>query len=397
MLETLKTPHYFDSNATSTLFPGCEDYVVQLLKSWGNPSSIHWASRQPKTLMREARQSIAQFLNAHPLEVVFTSGGTESNTTVIEIFLKALIKGSPRNHFMCSAIEHPSVLKTFNKLKDFGAQVDVIPVSQDKGIDLDFIKAQLSDKTALVSVMMANNETGLLLPIKEIAEMVHQVGAYFHTDGVQALGKHLMDLKDLNVDYASFSAHKVNALKGTGILYINKKAPFESLFSGAQERSRRGGTENVLGISVMAQAIRSINNIEQRVQKLGELRNHFESRIKSELPGIQINSENLPRLSNTSSLLIEGIDGESLLMSLDLKSYAVSTGAACSSGSPEPSPVLLAIGLTKSQAQSSLRVSFGIQNTMEETNQFIDVLITSVRHLRKIGKDTELEMNKRSK
>lgn len=395
-----KGSHYFDHNATTPLFDGAENFLLEFSNEWGNPSSIHWASRGPKIILREARNHFSQLLKCHPLELVFTSGGTESNNTVVQTFFEQFLLQPEKNHFMCSAVEHPSVLKAFLNLKKFGAHVDIIPVHRNGSLDLDFLKMNISKKTALVSVMIANNETGVIFPTKEIAQIVHEAGAFYHADAVQALGKIQLNLKELDMDYASFSSHKVNSIKGTGLLYARRGAPFQSLLiGGGQERHRRGGTENILGIAMFHKATENIFDLMARQEHLKNLRDHFESEVLLKISGTQITCGNNERLVNTSSLVIPGVDGETLLMSLDIKGYAVSTGAACSSGSPEPSPVLLALGLTKGEAQNSLRVSFGPKNSLDEVNEFISVLISVVQRLRNLEqeeKTSEMERNLKS-
>lgn len=386
---------YFDNNATT---PVCEEVVCampELLQVWGNPSSIHWGGRGPKNILRDARKWIAETVGAHVLELIFTSGGSESNNTVIrgvhDYFVNsgAAAGGVVRNHFMCSAVEHPSVLKAMMHLKSLGAEVDIIPVDKQGKIDLDFYQSRLSGSTALVSVMMANNETGTIFPIKEMVAQAHAVGAFFHTDAVQAFGKMPLNLKDLNVDFASFSAHKVNALKGSGFIFSKKGSPLIPLIlGGGQERHRRGGTENVLGIAALGIAARRFSQssslFAEKLMQLQKMRDHFEQRVLAEISRTQVTAGESPRLVNTSSLVLEGCDGETLLMSLDIQGFAVSTGAACSSGNPEPSPVLLAMGLTRGEAQNSLRVSFGWMTTWDEVNHFIDVLKKVVERLRSI-------------
>lgn len=377
-------PVYFDHNATTPVSEGILSRLPEWAAAWGNPSSIHALGRDPKQILRETRQSLARQVNCSPLEIVFTSGGSESNNSVLKATWQKF--KNQRNHFVVSAVEHPSVMKTAEWLRSQGALVDVIPVHRSGQIDLDSYKSVLSENTALVSVMAANNETGSLFPIAQMVELARNVGALFHTDAVQMLGKSQIDLKAWGVDYASFSAHKVSALKGSGALYIRKNAPFESLIlGGGQERHRRGGTENVLGIAAFGAALSELGMLPQRLNHLELLRNRFESRVLEEIPLASVTAGEFPRLPNTSSLVLPGVDGETLLMSLDLKGYAVSTGAACSSGNPEPSPVLLAMGLSRQEAQNSLRVSFGPENTLEQVNEFVDVLKAVVSHLRQIS------------
>ena len=367
MSTSLKT--YLDHNATT---PPSAEVLANLsdwAQAWGNPSSIHWAGRQPKNILREARQNIAQALSISPLEIIFTSGGSEGNNTVLKGVLDYYQTGKfltpsqiNRTHFMCSAVEHPSVMKTMQHLQSLGARVDFIPVSRQGEIDLKFYQAHLSEETALVSVMAANNETGTLFPIREMAALAHAKGALFHSDCVQTLGKIPVQLREWDVDFATFSGHKFYSLKGSGFFYAKKGSTHSPLIhGGGQERHRRGGTENTLGIAAMGLMATQLNKQTLASEKLRTLRDHMEKRILAEISDVKITAVEGPRLPNTSSLVIAGADGETMLMSLDLKAYAVSTGAACSSGNPEPSPVLLAMGLNPSRSakQSAFKFRLG--------------------------------------
>lgn len=378
---------YLDHNATTSILPETQKFVGEILSIFGNPSSIHWAGRKSKLLIREARQNLSQLLGVSPLEIIFTSGASEANNTVIKtIFLHSLKK-----HFMCSTVEHPSVIKTLQYLQGLGAKVDFIPVNRAGEMDLDFYKKHLTSDTALVSVMLANNETGNLFPVQEMAKLAHEKGALFHTDAVQALGKHQFNLNELGVDYASFSGHKFYSMKGTGILFSKKGVPQISLIhGGAQERHRRGGTENLLGIASLGETARFVLSkgpdfILRKSLETKNLRDHLENRILREISNVTLTAGQTPRLSNTSSLVLSQVDGETLLMNLDIKGYAVSTGAACSSGNPEPSPVLLNMGLSRAEAQESLRISLGWENTLDEVDQFVDNLKISVKKIRDIA------------
>lgn len=388
-------PIYFDHNATTPISSDILSRLPEALESWGNPSSIHFASRGPKTILRESRQKLASLLGAQALELIFTSGGSESNNTVIRgVFENS--KNTQRNEFITSTVEHPSVLKTFQWLETQGAKVHYLDVNLQGQIDLDRYREILSAKTALVSVMFANNETGVLFPIAEMTRLAHSAGALFHTDAVQALGKTLIHLKDLGVDFASFSAHKFYAVKGTGILYVKTGYELPPLIYGSQERKRRGGTENVVGIFALGVMAEKKNLIGHKVEQIEILRDYFETEVQRQISGVVINHQTAKRLSNTSSLIIDGVDGETLLMSLDLMGFGVSTGAACSSGSPEPSPVLLAIGLTRAQAQNSLRVSLGWDTSKEQVDQFLLALLEVVARLRSIEQETSEVIRARS-
>lgn len=375
---------YLDHNATTPVASELKVQFPALLEAWGNPSSIHEAGREPKALIRDARRDLADFLGCHPLELIFTSGGSESNNTVLKAVW--LERGKERPHFLVSQVEHPSVIRAAEWLRTQGADVDFIPVNRRGEIDLAFVDSKLSSRTALVSVMAANNETGTLFPIKHLADKAHAVGALMHTDAVQLFGKLPLSLSEMGVDYASFSAHKFYALKGTGVLFVKKGSAFQNLIhGGGQERHRRGGTENTLGIAALGLVLRARSkDVVARGEAIARLRDHFEMRVLSEIPASVVTAGETPRLPNTSSLVLKGADGETLLMSLDLKGFAVSTGAACSSGSPEPSPVLLAIGLTRQEAQNSLRVSFGWETGLEQVDEFVDVLKSTVARLRSL-------------
>lgn len=379
-----KSPIYLDFNATSPIASEIAENIGPVLAAWGNPSSIHWAGQQTKKIIREARLSLAKALNISPLEIVFTSGGSEANNTVLlSVFEKN--QGSNRNQFITSAIEHPSVLKTLEKLEGKGAIVHRIEINSAGELNWTHFKKVLGPQTALVSMMLANNETGLILPIEEITRLSHAAGAQVHTDAVQALGKIPVDLEQLKVDYASFSAHKFYALKGCGFLFSRKGNDLQALIlGGGQERHRRSGTENTVGIWAMGKVAERALEIPLQAERLQVLRDQMEKKIKIEITSVQVNHQKNNRLPNTSSLVIAGVDGETLLMSLDVKGFAVSTGAACSSGNPEPNPVLLSLGLSREEAQASLRVSFGWTTTADQVQDFVEALKSVVIRLREL-------------
>jgi cysteine desulfurase len=385
---------YLDHNATTPLAAELQPKIAEWLSVWGNPSSIHWAGRKPKTLMRDARRNIANMLGCDPLEVVFTSGGTEANNLALKGVFEAFhkpsdLRGEFRNHYLISAVEHPSIRRTAEFLSDKGAEVEFIPVHRNGCIDLEAYARLLRPTTALVSVMFANNETGNIFPITKLARLAHEQGALFHTDAVQALGKIPFNLTKMGVDLATVSGHKFYALKGCGVLYVRRGVKIESLIhGGGQERHRRGGTENLLAICALGAMAEKASEVSERATALKIMRDEFEARVLAEIPGSTVTGSEGERLSNTSSLIIPGVDGETLLMNLDLRGYAVSTGAACSSGSPEPSPVLLAMGLTRQEAQNSLRVGLGWSTTPEQVNQFVDTLKEVVTHIRSFTNTT---------
>lgn len=392
MMQT-KVLHYFDHNATTPVCQEVLESLPEFAQAWGNPSSIHWSGRQPKNILRDARKAVAESVGASPLEIIFTSGGSEANNMVLkglfDYYQTAQFltpEQRRRTHFMSSTVEHPSIMKAMLHLQALGARVDFIPVNRQGEIDLKFYAEHLSDETALVSVMFANNETGTLFPIKKMAEMAHQKGALFHTDAVQAFGKVPVNLRELNVDFASFSGHKFYSIKGAGFLYSKKGSNLSSLIhGGGQERHRRGGTENTLGIGCLGVVAKRVSLVEAKALEIATLRDHMEARILSEISEVILTAGESPRLPNTSSLVLKGADGETMLMSLDIKGYAVSTGAACSSGNPEPSPVLLAMGLSRDEAQNSLRVSLGWESALEQVDTFVDTLKTVVDRLRSLN------------
>jgi len=321
-------------------------------------------------------------LGVDPLEIIFTSGGSESNNLAFEGLVETL-RASGREQVIVSSVEHPSVHKTAEWLKTVGFDVQRVDVNREGQLDLEQFGRLLSPRTGLVSVMLANNETGHVLPVREIVRLSHAQGALVHCDAVQGLGKIPLDLRELKVDLASFSGHKFYALKGCGVLYTRRGLNLVSLIhGGGQERGRRAGTENLLAIASMGFMATKRSEIEAQGRRIARLRDEMEERIVREIRDVTITGKAQERLPNTSSLVIEGVDGEILLMNLDVRGFAVSTGAACSSGSPEPSPTLLAMGLSRAEAQSSLRLSLGWWTTEAEIESFVEALKAVVERLR---------------
>lgn len=379
---------YLDHNATTPVNEALFELVPQWMSQFGNPSSIHQASRGPRTLIREARSEIAQFLNVSPLEIIFNSGASEGSSTVIKTVWEK--RGSGRNEFICSLVEHPSVLKTMQAIERQGAVVHWVPVNKKGELDMAFLSQKLGPKTALVSVMSANNETGTVFPIKEIIVKAKQVGALVHSDCVQMFGKQHLDLKDVPLDYATFSGHKFYAMKGAGFVFVRKTAPYVALIEGgAQERFRRGGTENTVGIAAMGFMAKKMRTMELAA-KWAEIESHrdfLEAAVTKEISDLHFTARESARLGNTSHMMIEGIDAETLLINLDLDGFFVSTGAACSSGNPEPSPVLLSMGFTRQEAQTSVRVSLGWATRREDVERFVVRLKEIVLRLREMKKE----------
>ena len=370
---------YFDHNSTTPLAPEVASALSAAQSEiYGNPSSTHRAGQLARQALEQSRRSIAETLRVSPAEIVFTSGGTESNNLAI--------LGSFRNlphsaHAVTLAIEHPAVLEPFRQLENEGFAVTYIKDSADAA-------AALRDNTALVSVMHANNETGAIQPIEEIARLVAARRAagqaiYFHSDGVQAFGKIPVDLSQTAIDLYSLSAHKIFGPKGIGALFVRKNTPLQRIqFGGRHERERRPGTENVPAAVAFARAAELAAAEMASLRELRDLRNGFEAEILARLPDVQINAAQRPRLPNTSNILFRGVSAEALVIALDMRRMAVSTGAACGSGSLEPSHVLLAMGLTRDEARSSIRFSFGRYNTAADIAALADAVVESVNKLR---------------
>lgn len=378
---------YLDHNATTPIDQGLKELVPTWLNSWGNPSSIHQDGRGPKALMREARLNVAKILGVDPLEVVFTSGASESNNTILKGLWLAKLAGKKefagRNKILVSKVEHPSVTQTAEWLEKMGMDVIWIPVDREGRLDLEFLEKNLSSEVLVVSVMLANNETGALMPVEAVSKLVRPHGVLFHCDAVQGLGRIPIKLREWGIDFASFSAHKFYALKGTGVLYIRKGLSLENLIhGGGQERFRRAGTENTIGIAALGHMCSKHELMQEKYLHMKALRDGLERQILLNINGVRITSNEVKRLPNTSHMVIDGVDGESLLMNLDLQGFSVSTGAACSSGSPEPSPVLMAMGFKYEEAQSSLRLSVGWFTTQDEVDRFVETLKSVVDRLR---------------
>ncbi len=375
---------YLDHNATAPLDSGISSKLEEWSDIWGNPSSTHLLGRSIKSAVRKSRLKIADLIGAKPLEVIFTSGGSESNNHVIEgVYFHNQKYNKSKNHFLVGAAEHPSTLKAFEFIESLGARVEIIPVDRKGYVDLEALKEGIRPDTALVSFMLAQNETGHIYPIKKMAKLAHQKQALFHSDCVQGLGKMPLSVSDLDldVDFASFSSHKFYALKGFGVTYIKTGHVLSSLIHGGrQERSRRAGTENTLGMMALAYMAEKKSQIQEARLRMQNIRDEMEKKI-AQIKGISV-LQGSKRLCNTSHFSIDDIDGETLLINLDLLGFAVSTGAACSSGQQESSPALRAMGLSNKEAQNSLRVSLGWQSTQKEVDAFCVALQSVICRLR---------------
>jgi cysteine desulfurase len=357
---------------------------------FGNASSTHRGGQLARQHIENARRTIAAYLNASPAEVVFTSGGTESDNLAIFGLLRTL--PGDRKHAITTAIEHPAVLEPFRQLEREGVEVTYLPVDATGIIRVEDLERHLRPETVLVSVMHANNETGVMQPVEKIGALIRNRRAagqtiYFHSDGVQAFGKSDVDVKRLGVDLYSISAHKIYAPKGVGALIVRAGVPMRGIqLGGRHERDRRAGTENVPGANAFARAVELCASDDR--EQLAALRDRFEAQVLSALDEAEVNGAGVPRLPNTSNLMFHGVSGEALLIALDIDGMAVSTGSACSSGAVEPSHVLLAMGRTPEKAKSSVRFSFGRYNSEQEVDQLADAVITSVRQLRRRQRNT---------
>ncbi|HET9218321.1 MAG TPA: cysteine desulfurase NifS [Terriglobia bacterium] len=377
---------YLDSNATTPMRPEVSAAMIPLFDGdFGNPSSIHWFGQQAKSLLDEARQHVARLINAETSEIVFLSGGTEADNLAIRGIAEA--QKARGRHIISSMIEHHAVLHTCKDLEKQGWEITWLKVSTDGLVNPDDVRRAIRPDTALITVMHANNEIGSIQPIEEIGTIAAEADVYFHSDGVQAVGKIPVDVKRLKVDLYSMSAHKIHGPKGVGALYVKKGTTLKPLVTGGgHERNRRSGTENVPGIVGFGRAAQlAREGLEIESAHLRRLRDRLESGLKARIPSIHINAETAPRLPNTSNIMVDFAEGEGMLISLDLKGVAVSTGSACSSGSLEPSHVLTAIGKTPDEAHGSLRFSLSAMNTDADVDYVLEVLPTIVERLRALS------------
>ena len=352
---------------------------------YGNASSIHHFGQGAKQRLEAARRQLAALIHAQPTELIFTSGGTEADNLAVLGTIRAA--GDRPRHVITSAIEHPAVLAPCAQLEREGISVTRLRVGASGVLNPDDVRQALRPETALISVMHANNELGTIQPIAEIAAMAREAEVPLHVDGVQALGKIPVDVAALGVDLYSLSGHKLYAPKGVGALYVRRGtrvAPI--LFGGHHERDRRPGTENVPGIAALGAAAESAGRaLTAESERLAALRDRLETAVLARIHGTGINGSRWGRTPNTSNLYFDGVDGEALVIALDLRGFAVSTGAACSSGALTPSHVLTAIGLSAERARSSMRFSLGRGNTAEQVDALVDALEASMAHLRRIS------------
>jgi len=377
---------YFDHNATTPVDPTVVEAIARALSgTFGNASSVHHFGQQAKAVLDDARSAVASLISAEPSEIVFTSGGTESDNFALRGVAEAL-EPTGRRHLIASSIEHEAVLVTLRALARRGWRTTLLSVDQSGIVKPEALAEALTDETALVSVMHANNEIGTIQPIAELARLAHGRGALFHTDAVQSIGKIPVDVRALGLDLLSLSAHKFNGPKGVGALWIKRGARVTSVMTGGKhERNRRAGTENVPGIAGLGVAAQlAAKKLSSESVRLAALRHRIEAEILQKVPGTAVNGVREPRVPNTTNISFDAIEAESLLIALDLEGVAVSTGSACSSGTLEPSHVLRAMGLPSPRTQNSIRMSLGAGNTDAEVDFVVSKLPAIVEKLRSL-------------
>ncbi len=382
----MKTRIYLDNAATTRTAQEVVDAMLPYFtESYGNPSSIYELGQRSKEAITNAREEIARVIGAKTEEIYFTGGGSEADNWAIKAAYEAY--KNKGNHIITTKIEHHAVLHTCQYLEKQGARVTYLDVDENGLVDLDQLQKAITPETILITIMFANNEIGTIEPVKEIGMIAREHGILFHTDAVQAFGQVPIDVDEMNIDMLSSSAHKINGPKGIGCLYIRKGVKIRSfVHGGAQERKRRAGTENVPGIVGYGVAARmAAETMEERTKKERELRDYFIRRVLEEVPYVRLNGDPVKRLPNNANFSFQFIEGESLLIMLDMKGIAGSSGSACTSGSLDPSHVLLAIGLPHEIAHGSLRLTLGADTTKEDLDYTLEQIKEIVQKLRNLS------------
>lgn len=377
---------YFDHAATTYVKEAVLKEMIPFFNlEYGNPSSVYSIGRRAKRAIEDARHKVAKVINAKPKEIYFTGCGSESDNLAIKGIAHSLNKKG--NHIITTKIEHHAVLNTCKTLERQGFRVTYLNVDEYGLINLQELQNAICKETILISIMFANNEIGTIQPIEEIGKIAKENNIIFHTDSVQAIGSIEIDVEKLNIDSLSLSAHKFYGPKGIGVLYVKKRVKFNKFINGGhQERNKRAGTENVAGIVGLAKAMElAYRDLEEHNKKIKELRDYYVSQVKEKIPYININGDMEKRLPGNSNISFRFIEGESLLLNLDLKGICASSGSACTSGSLDPSHVLLAIGLSHEIAHGSLRISIGKYNTKEEIDYVVESLVEIVGRLREMS------------
>ncbi len=375
---------YFDHNATTPLAPAAwEAMRAAYFEQFGNASSIHRQGQAAKALLEAARESVAELLGARPAEIVFTSGGTEADNLAIQ----GIAALHPGGHLVTTQIEHPAALNTCRELEQRGWSVTYLPVNAQGLVSAEDVRQALRPDTALVSVVVANNETSVIQPIEEIAAVTRAAKVALHVDAVQGAGKLPIDVRRLSCDLLSISGHKLYGPQGTGALYVRRGTRLQPLFYGGHhERERRAGTENVPGLAGLGAAARlAAAELASEAARLTELRDRFERAVLATIPLARVIGAGAPRVPNTSNICFPHVEGEALVIALDLAGFCVSTGAACSSGAVEPSHVLLAMGLPRHEARSCLRFSFGRSSDWPQIEALLAALAAAVERLRALS------------
>ena len=378
--------NYFDNAATTrTDDEVLKEMLPYFSQSYGNPSSIYKIGRENRKAVEEAREKVAKAINVEPNEIYFTAGGSESDNTAIRGIAYAYKQRG--THIITSKIEHPAVLETCKQLEKEGFEVSYIGVDEKGIVNLEELKNSIKETTTLITIMFANNEIGTIEPIKKIGKIAKENNIIFHTDAVQAVGSVKIDVKEMNIDSLSLSGHKFYGPKGIGALYVKKSVRFQKFVNGGhQEKNKRAGTENVPGIVGLGKAIEvAYSNLEEHNKKIKELRDYYVEEVKKRIPYIKINGDMENRLPGNSNISFRFIEGEGLLLNLDLKGICASSGSACTSGSLDPSHVLLAIGLPHEIAHGSLRITIGKYNTKEEVDYLLNNLEEIVSRLRNMS------------
>ncbi len=385
---------YLDNSATTPIDPRVLEAMLPYLKGkFGNPSSIHFFGQEARAALDKARHQVAALINSRPNEIVFTSGGTESNNLAIRGLIERNSDPSRSPpHIITSAIEHSAVKNVCEDLEKRGCTVTYLPVYENGIVRVEDVEAAVTDETALITVMMANNEIGTLQPVSEIGRLVRKLREqgrkiWFHTDAVQAAGKLTVDVEEIGCDLLSLSAHKIYAPKGVGALYMRRGARLHPQnIGGHQERERRGGTESVPNIVAFGEASEiASSEVAESSRLLQTMRDSFENRIGEVIPGLTFNGDRERRLPNISNISFRSVEGEGLLINLDMQGIAVSTGSACSSGSLEPSPVIRALDPDDERARGAIRISFGRFNTPDDADHLLHVFPQAVDSLRRLS------------
>lgn len=375
---------YFDHAATTyTKEEVLKEMIPYFTLNFGNASSMYSIGRKARKAVDESRKKVAKAIGANAKEIYFTSCGSESDNLALKGV--AYANKERGNHIITSKIEHPAVLHTCQNLEKQGFKVTYLNVDSDGLINLKELEQSITNKTILISVMFANNEIGTIEPIKEIGKIAKEHNIYFHTDAVQAIGNVKINVNELNIDLLSMSAHKFYGPKGMGALFVRNGVSFEKIQDGGhQERNMRAGTENVAGIVGIGKAIELVyKNFDEYNEKLTSLRDYYISQVEEKIPNVKLNGHKAKRLPGNANISFIGIDGEALLLNLDMKGICASSGSACTSGSLNPSHVLVATGLQPEIAQGALRVTFGDENTKEDVDYLVDTLVEVVEKLRK--------------